>query len=110
MLSCVCYVCTYGSHDNGKPTAVPNGVDVEAEVAYKGESYVEWYSMDDTGRLVKKEKRPVPGGKKEAFEAEATVTSAPAKTEDIIDDDERKRSNTVLEGPLHGDARNESEK
>ena len=50
--------------------------------------------MDDTDRLVKKEKRPVPRGKKEAFKAEASVTSVPNKTEDIIDDDERKRSNT----------------
>ncbi|CDF36261.1 unnamed protein product [Chondrus crispus] len=69
------------------------GVDVETEGAYKGESYVEWYGMHDTGRVVKKEKRPVPGGKKEASTAEATVTSAPAKTEDTIDDDERKHSN-----------------
>ena len=78
---------------NGKPIAVIYGVDVETEGAYNGESYVESYGMDDTGSLVKKEKRPVPGGKKEASKAEATATSAPVKTEDTVDDDERKRSN-----------------
>ena len=78
---------------NGKPIAMIYGVDVETEGAYNGESYVEWFGMDDTGSLVKKEKRLVPGGKKETSKAEATVTSAPAKPEDTVDDDERKRSN-----------------
>ena len=89
----------------GKSTAVNYGVDVETEGEFKGvalavpfymrlaELHVEWYCMDDTGRLVEKEKRPIPGGKKEASKAEATVTSAQDKTEDTIDDDERKRWN-----------------
>ena len=79
---------------DGNAIAMHYGVDVEAEGGYKGESYVEWYGMDDTDRMVKKEKRPVAGDKKEASKTLATMTSAPAKTEDIIDDDDRKRSNT----------------
>ena len=38
----------------GKEIAMNYGVDVEAEGAYKGESYVEWYGMDDTDWMVKK--------------------------------------------------------
>ena len=39
---------------DGKAIAMNYGVDVEVEGAYKGESYVEWYGMGDTDRMVKK--------------------------------------------------------
>ena len=42
------------------------GIDIETEGAYKGESYVEWYGMDATGRLGRNEKPPGPRSKKEA--------------------------------------------
>ena len=40
---------------DGKAIAMNYGVDVEAEGAYKGESYVERYGMDDTDRMVQRE-------------------------------------------------------
>lgn len=42
---------------SGKAITVNYGVDVEAEGAYKGQSYVEWYGMDKTGRMVKQEQK-----------------------------------------------------
>ena len=39
---------------DGKSIAMNYGVEVEAEGAYKGELYAEWYGMDDTDRIVKK--------------------------------------------------------
>lgn len=52
---------------------------MEAEGTYTGESFVKWYGMNDTGGIVKKEKRRVLGDKKEASMAVATVTSTPAE-------------------------------
>ena len=39
---------------DGNALAMKYGFDVEAEGAYKGESYVKWDGMDDTDRMVQK--------------------------------------------------------